>query len=340
MAGRALSGVSEGIRASAPLRLDLAGGWSDVPPFSAMQGGAVVNVAIRLSATARWVPGGQGIRLVSRDLRQDLHGARLGELDQSGKLRLLRAALRVTPIEPPFSLETDCDAPPGSGLGSSGAVDVALARVLTGAREADVSRKELAELARKAEAEVAGVAGGKQDQYAAAFGGFHLFEFQDPDVSVRPLQLDSDFASALARQTVLCYTGQSRVSGNTITRVMTAYAKGAPAVTAALLELKDLAYAMAEALVSADLERVAVLLSRNWLCQQALDLEMQTDLMKKLEVAAVNAGALGGKAAGAGAGGSMFFVMPDDPAPLVDAAKRLGMMVLPVEWSWEGVRSC
>ncbi len=340
MAGRTLSSLGQGYRACAPLRLDLAGGWTDVPPFSTVEGGAVVNVAIRLSATARWVHGGQGIRLKSRDLREEVHGARLDQLGQSGKLRLLRAALRVTRVDPPFSLETNCDAPPGSGLGSSGAVDVALARVLTSANGTDASAKELAELARKAEAEVAGVAGGKQDQYAAAFGGFHLFEFLDPEVSVRPLQLDMDFASALARQTVLCYTGQSRLSGNTITRVMTAYDDGAPAVTEALLELKDLAYAMAEALASGDLERVALLLSRNWRCQQALDPGMQTDLMKKLEAAATSAGALGGKAAGAGAGGSMFFVMPDDPAPLIEAVKGLGMTVLPVEWSWEGVRSC
>jgi len=340
MAGRTLSSLGQGYRACAPLRLDLAGGWTDVPPFSTVEGGAVVNVAIRLSASAQWTPGGNGIRLMSHDLREELHGARLDELDQSGKLRLLRAALRVMPVEPPFSVETDCDAPPGSGLGSSGAVDVALAWVLTSAGRTDASPKDLAELARKAEAEVAGIAGGKQDQYAAAFGGFHLFEFLDPEVSVRPLQLDADFALALARQTVLCYTGQSRISGNTITRVMAAYADGAPAVTGALRELKDLAYAMAEALISADLERVAVLLSRNWLCQQVLDPGMQTELMKKLEVAAASAGALGGKAAGAGAGGSMFFVMPDDPAPLADAAKELGMTVLPVEWSWEGVRSC
>lgn len=340
MAGRPLNGLTEGLRASAPLRLDLAGGWTDVPPFSTVEGGAVVNVAIRLSATAQWVPGGQGIRLFSRDLREELHGVRLDQLDQSGKLRLLRAALRVTPVDPPFSLETDCEAPPGSGLGSSGAVDVALARVLTSANGTDASPKELAELARKAEAEVAGVAGGKQDQYAAAFGGFHLFEFQDPEVSVRPLQLDADFASALARQTVLCYTGQSRISGNTITRVMTAYNDGVRAVTGALLELKDLAHAMADALGAADLERVAVLLSRNWRCQQELDPGMQTDLMKQLEAAAAAAGALGGKAAGAGAGGSMFFVMPDDPAPLIEAATTLGMTVMPVEWSREGIRSC
>jgi D-glycero-alpha-D-manno-heptose-7-phosphate kinase len=121
---------------------------------------------------------------------------------------------------------------------------------------------------------------------------------------------------------------------------MTAYDDGAPAVTEALLEMKELAFAMAEALASGDLERVALLLSRNWRCQQALDPGMQTDLMKKLEAAATSAGALGGKAAGAGAGGSMFFVMPDDPAPLIEAAKGLGMTVLPVEWSWEGVRSC
>jgi D-glycero-alpha-D-manno-heptose-7-phosphate kinase len=328
------------VRVRAPVRLDFAGGWTDVPPFSESEGGAVVNATIRLYANAEIVPGGHSVTLVSRDLNEEIRVASLDELPQPGRLDLLQAALRVIPVEPPFRLETSSDAPPGSGLGSSGAVDVALAAVLTAARGEGPSPHELAELAWKAETGEAGIAGGKQDQFASALGGVHLLEFQDPEVTPKRLELDSEFAAALARQTVLCYTGHSRVSGATIARVMEAYRRGDTAVTGALREMKDLAFAMAEALTDADLERVGILLSRNWACQQALDPGMQTEPMRYLEAAVESAGVLGGKAAGAGAGGSMFFVTPGNPNPVRAAAKSLGMTVLPVEWSGEGVHPC
>ncbi|NNG17882.1 MAG: hypothetical protein HKM89_15510 [Gemmatimonadales bacterium] len=335
-----MSGTQSAARVRAPVRLDFAGGWTDVPPFSESEGGAVVNAGIRLFANAEMVPGGHGVTLVSRDLNDEIRVATLDEFPLPGRLDLLQAALRVVPVEPPFRLETASDAPPGSGLGSSGAIDVALVAVLTRARGDDQSPRQLAELAWKAEAGEAGIAGGKQDQFASALGGVHLLEFQDPEVTAKRLELDSEFAAALARQTVLCYTGHSRVSGATITRVMTAYRQQNMTVTGALREMKDLAFAMAEALTDADLERVGRLLSRNWVCQQALDPDMQTEPMQRLEAAMESAGVLGGKAAGAGAGGSMFFVTPGDPAPVRAAAESLGMIVLPVEWASEGVHTC
>jgi D-glycero-alpha-D-manno-heptose-7-phosphate kinase len=335
--------VSEVLRAArvrAPVRLDFAGGWTDVPPFSGIEGGAVVNAAIRLFANAEIVPGGRGITLASRDLNDEIRIETLNQLPRPGRLELLQAALRVVPVEPPFRLETGSDAPPGSGLGSSGALDVALVAALTRATGADRSPHQLAELAWKVEAGEAGIAGGKQDQFAAALGGMHVLEFHDPVVTAKRIELDSEFAAVLARQTVLCYTGHSRVSGATITRVMTAYRQRDMTVTGALREMKDLALAMAEALTDADLERVGRLLSRNWECQQALDPDMQTEPMKRLEAAVSSAGVLGVKAAGAGAGGSMFFITPGDAAPVRAAAASLGMTILPVEWSSEGVHQC
>lgn len=328
------------VRVRAPVRLDFAGGWTDVPPFSESEGGAVVNAAIRHYAHAEIVRGGKGITLLSRDLGDEIRVEGLDELPLPGRLELLQAALRVVPVESPLHLETASDAPPGSGLGSSGALDVALVAALTLARGDSLSPHELAELAWKAEAGEAGIAGGKQDQFASALGGVHLLEFRDPDVTAMRLELDSEFAGALARQTILCYTGQSRVSGATIARVMTAYRRQDTAVTGALREMKELAFAMAEALAAADLARVGSLLSRNWACQQALDADMQTESMRRLEAAMETAGVLGGKAAGAGAGGSMFFITPGDPAPAKAAAASLGMTVLPVEWASEGVHPC
>src|SRR5206468_9234830 len=180
--------------------------------------------------------------------------------------------------------------------------------------------------------------GGKQDQYAAALGGFHRLTFRDPDVGIEPLTLDPAFAAVLERQTLICYTNKSRMSGDTISRVMGAYDRGDSKVTGALRGLKETGNAMADALRAADLARVGALLTENWKHQQALDPGMRTAEMAQLEAAA-RAGALGGKAAGAGAGGCMFFVMRGDARKAASAVAGTGAIVLPLAWAPEGVRT-
>jgi len=326
-------------RATAPTRLDFAGGWTDVPPFSAREGGVVVNGCIGLSAHVDLKLGGALIRLVSEDLGQELECADSRGLVPDGRLDLVKAALRMFPVQSACTLTTRCDAPPGSGLGSSGALDVALVAALSGARGERLSEREIAEQAWYLETVEAKIPGGKQDQFAAALGGFQRLTFRDPDVGIEPITLEPAFAAALERQTVLCYTGRSRVSGATIARVMGAYERGDREVTGALRAMRDLADAMAEALRASDLARVAELVSANWRQQQALDAEMRTSEMARLEQGLAQAGALGGKAAGSGAGGAMFFIARDDPRPAIAAAQEAGATVLPVHWTSDGVRA-
>ena len=325
--------------AHAPLRLDFAGAWTDVPPFSAREGGIVVNGAIGLRAHAALQLGGTLLRLVSEELGETLECANSGGLGPGGKLSLVKGALRMFPVLGGFTLTTRADAPPGSGLGSSGALGVALVGALTHARLERLPERDVAEQAWHVETVEAQIPGGKQDQYAAALGGFHRLSFRDPDVGVEPVTLDPAFAAALERQTLLCYTNISRVSGDTIARVMGAYERGDRKVIGALRALKNLADAMVEALRSADLARVGALLSENWKHQQALDPGMRTAEMARLEEAVGAAGALGGKAAGAGAGGSMFFVMKGDARAAAAAAERAGATVLPLTWAAEGMHA-
>lgn len=325
--------------ATAPMRLDFAGGWTDVPPFSSREGGVVVNGAIGLRAHVDLKLGGALLRLVSEELGETLECANAGGLVAGGKLPLLTAALRTFPVLGGFTLTTRCDAPPGSGLGSSGALGVALVGALTRARQESLDEREFAEQAWHVETVEARLPGGKQDQYGAALGGFHRLSFRDPDVGVEPVTLDPAFATALERQILICYTNKSRVSGDTISRVMGAYEHGDPKVTGALRALKDVGNAMAEALRAADLARVGALLSENWKYQQALDPGMRTDEMAQLEAAAAAAGTLGGKAAGAGAGGSMFFVMKGAASDAATTVRATGAKVLPLAWSAQGVRA-
>jgi len=327
-------------QSTAPLRLDFAGAWTDVPPFSAREGGVVVNAAIGLRAHVRLTLGGTGglLRLVSEELGETLECANAGGLEPGGKLALLKGAVRMFPVLGGFTLTTRCDAPPGSGLGSSGALGVALVAALARARQDRLAERDLADQAWQVETGEAGIPGGKQDQYAAALGGFQKLTFRDPDVGVEPLTLDGAFAEALQRHTLLCYTNTTRVSGTTIARVMQAYEDGDRDVAGALRALREIAERMADALRAADLARVGALLADNWAQQLALDAGMRTADMARLEQAVAVAGGMGGKAAGAGAGGCMFFIVRDATAA-ADAARDVGTTVLPLAWASEGARA-
>jgi D-glycero-alpha-D-manno-heptose-7-phosphate kinase len=325
--------------AAAPVRLDLAGGWTDVPPFSAREGGLVVTAAVQLFARAEVRLGGSGFRLVSEDLQDELEVSDSAGLVRDGRLDLLKAGLRMLPVGG-CTLTTRSDAPAGSGLGSSGALDVALVAALSLARGESRDPLEIAETACHLEAVETGIAGGRPDQFASSYGGFLRLEFHDPEAEVERLKLDPEFMADLARRTLLCYTSASHLSGATIGRVMRAYEQGDRKVASALQALRDVAQAMTAALSAADPVQVGQLLTQNWKHQQSLDAQMCTPEMGRLERAVLEAGALGGKAAGSGAGGCMFFLAPDDPSPVIDAALGTGARILPVRWATYGVRPC
>jgi D-glycero-alpha-D-manno-heptose-7-phosphate kinase len=325
--------------ASAPMRLDFAGGWTDVPPFSAREGGVVVSAAVQLYAHAEVRLGGENYRLVGEDVGTELVASHPSELAGNGWLALLKAGLRMLPVGP-CTLLTRSEAPPGSGLGSSGALDVALVAALSSARGEQPEQREIADLACHLEGAEAKIPGGRQDQFSATFGGFLRLCFRDPEVEVSPLALEAGVAEALERRMLLCYTGASRFSGATIGRVMQGYERGDPGIARALFGLREAADRMSPALRAGDLALVGALLSENWRHQQALDPAMCTPEMARLERAMRDLGVLGGKAAGSGAGGAMFFLGPDDPGPARDAVRALGMRLLPVRWAAEGARLC
>lgn len=324
------------IRASAPVRLDFAGAWTDVAPFSTTSRGVVVNAAIDLRTRVALTLNQQRYHLRADDLDEQLDVATLGELGADGSLDLLKAALRRSGLGP-CSLRTSAEAPRGSGLGTSGALSVALTAAITAAQGQPLTPLDVAHQAWQLETVDAAVPGGQQDQYAAALGGFQHLTFDHGTTTARSLQLDPEFGRALALHTVVCYTGRSRFSGDTIAQVMAAYTRGDANVTGALASLVDIGAAMAKALEAAQLEQVGELLAQNWLQQQRLAPGMRTEEMAQLESAMKRAGAAGGKAAGAGAGGSMFFLVPGRVDVAVSAARDCGATVLPTTWADRGV---
>lgn len=327
-------------RARAPTRLDLAGAWTDVPPFSEREGGAVVSAAISLYAHAVVRSRRGGVRLHALDYGATVSARRASELPVEGDLALLAAAARRFGPKGEFELTTHADYPAGSGLGGSGAMGVAVVAALSAARRETRMAVEIAQRAHLLETQDAKLPGGKQDQYSAALGGIQFLEFADPAVSASRLDPQRDCLRELEQHLVLCYSGASRLSGRTIARVMERYAAGDAAVTAALRGLKRCAVAMREALLRGDVGAVGEILAENWRHQQALGPEMQTAPMRKLADAAGRAGAKAYKACGAGAGGCLVFLAPPGEEHVVgEALRAAGGTVLKFTFDQAGVQA-
>jgi D-glycero-alpha-D-manno-heptose-7-phosphate kinase len=333
--------TSQVARARAPVRIDLAGGWTDVPPFSAQQGGAVVNAAITRYAYATWRPLPQGhYQLVSADYDLYLQAATIRELEYDGNLDLVKAAIRRQGLRTGAYIITRCEAPPGSGTGSSAAMGVALVGLLDYLAGGQRSLAEIAELAHLLEVEELGIGGGRQDQYAAAFGGLNFMRFADGQVEVEPLRLGEDFLRELEKHLLLIYTGKSRLSGDIIDRVMGAYQAGDQRVTAALLNLKEAALEMRAALLAEDLRRVGEVMSWNWENQQQLYAEMTTHKMAAIiQAMQQEGGLLGVKASGAGGGGCLIALcQPDREHLAARAAEDLGGQLISFQLDFTGLR--
>jgi D-glycero-alpha-D-manno-heptose-7-phosphate kinase len=282
--------VSRALRARAPTRLDFGGGWTDVPPYSDEQGGAVCNVAITRYATASVTLGVDDVRV------RPVRGA-----PGTGEDALVRAALRRSRV-PDAMATLDSDYPVGAGLGGSSAAGVALAGALAVLEGTPLDPAELAERSRRTEVEELRIAGGFQDHYAAAFGGALLLTFEGC-VGVETLALPPGSADALARRALLLYTGESRISARTIDAVVDACRVGDPRVCDALARMKALARDMASALRAGDIDTLGALVGEHWRHQRSLHPSITTARIDEIDAVAARAGAIGMKALGASGGG-------------------------------------
>lgn len=327
-------------RSRAPIRVDLAGGWTDVPFFAAERGGAVVNATINRYTYATLVPRhDEKIEITSADFQQFLSVQNFRELEYDGNLDLIKAAISRLGIQRGMNLFVRCDAPPGSGTGSSASIGVALIGLLNLLQDNRLSAYEVARLANLLETEELHIAGGKQDQYAAAIGGFNYMEFKDPSVNVSPLHLDTSAVVELEKHLVLCYTGKSRLSGNLITRVQEAYQAGRPSTVGALERMRDVAVEMKSALLKGQIGEFGRLLQANWECQKQLDPTITTDQIDSLFEIAAAAGSVGGKALGAGGGGCVLFLAsPDREHDVRTALEQAGVQVLDFNFEFGGLR--
>jgi D-glycero-alpha-D-manno-heptose-7-phosphate kinase len=202
----------------------------------------------------------------------------------------------------------ETDIPAGSGLGTSSALNVVWLSLARGQKVSDEERSRIAEQAYEVET-VLGILGGKQDQYAAAHGGFNLFEFEESGVTVTPVAISAGRIAELESLLTLCYTGQARMSSNLHENVWGGFRAGQRDVVDSLFQLRDSAYRAKECLESGDWDRFGPLLSLQHQCAKRLDASLSNERVESL-FDLVRPHIIGGKCCGAGGGGCMLFLSP------------------------------
>lgn len=305
------------IRSKAPLRLGLAGGGTDVAPYSEIYGGAILNATISMYAYANIQPRNDGkIVFNSMDKGEIYHLDSAPELEIDGKLDLHKGIYnRIVrdfsgkPLS--FELTTYVDAPPGSGLGTSSTLVVAILGAFAEWLNLPLGEYDLAHLAFAIERIDLKMAGGKQDQYAATFGGVNFMEFYQADnVIVNPLRIREKYLDELAHNLVLYHTATSRLSSVIIEQQRKNVLAGNERSIEAMHKLKEQALMMKEALLKGELDKIGEILDFGWKFKKNLADGVSNQLIDNIYEAAIHAGALGGKVSGAGGGGFIFFYCP------------------------------
>jgi D-glycero-alpha-D-manno-heptose-7-phosphate kinase len=337
------------LRAKAPLRISFAGGGTDVSPYPEEKGGAVLNCTIDKFAYATLQARDSAeatttVHSLDYNVRHDYEKAE--DLVYNGELDLVKAAIRIlrpsVPGNGTRSLEMflHSDAPPGTGLGSSSTMCVALVGLFQQYLREPWTPYEVAELAYRIEREELGMRGGRQDQYAAAFGGFNFMEFHGAQTIVTPLRIAPEIQNELAYRLLLCYTGTSHYSNDIIERQQDSYREHRKSTVEALDATKRLAIDMKNELLRGHIDEMGRLLDEGWQLKKQFTEGISNDRIDAFYSKARAAGALGGKLVGSGGGGYiLLFCDFERRASVARAVSDSGGRVVDFSLEPGGVRS-
>lgn len=339
---------SSSTRARAPLRLGFAGGGTDLSPFCDTHGGFVMNATVSLYAYAHLEP-----RSDNRVYFAALEHNSVFEHESVSVLPLAQEALLHCGVHNrmvrdynngrPLALtvRTSVDVPSGSGMGGSSALVVALVEAYRNYLGLPLGEYDIARLAFSIEREDLNLAGGKQDQYAAAFGGFNFMEFgADGHAIINPLRVPSAMINELEASLVLYYTGQARASAEIIaTQQNNMTAQNKPSLEA-MMQLKDEAVSMKEALLTCNIEHLASTLQRGWAAKKATSSAISNSEIERILDLSMQAGAMAGKVSGAGGGGFLMLLCPPHLRHnLVTVLSKEPGKLLPCKFTPEGALS-
>ena len=318
------------IRSKAPLRLGLAGGGTDIADYYNRFGGYVLNATVDMYAFCTIEPNEYGkIEFLAADLNKNEEFRSENVLPVSGSLPLHTGIYnRIVSdfINKPlsFKMTTYSDAPAGSGLGSSSTMVVAVIKAFVEWLNLPLGEYDIAALAYKIEREDIGLAGGRQDQYAATFGGFNFMEFYENDrVIVNPLRLKRWIRNEIEASLVLLYTGVSRESANIISEQIQHTQKGDSKNIESMHEMKKQAVFMKEALLKGDFKGFSNCLLQGWLAKKNAASSISNSFLDDLYQYALDNGAQSAKISGAGGGGfMMIYCNPCKKVSLIRALKE------------------
>jgi len=334
------------IRSKAPLRLGLAGGGTDVSPYCDMYGGAILNVTINMFAQVAIEPRNDGKVVIQSIDRQDIvtYDAAM-DLDLAdGKLNLIKGVYnRIVRdfAKAPLAckITTFVEAPLGSGLGTSSTLVVAIIGAFAEWLQLPLGEYDIAHLAYQIEREDLKMAGGRQDQYAATFGGVNFMEFYaDNKVIVNPLRIKQNVLNELECNLVLYYTETSRLSSSIIeTQQKNVQEKSVKSIDATH-KVKEQAFMMKEAILKGELGKIGEILDFGWQHKKQMASNISNPLIDNIYATARNAGATGGKISGAGGGGFMNFFCPGTKRfEVIEALKTFGGRIQAFQFSNEGL---
>ena len=333
------------IRSKAPFRLGLAGGGTDVSPYSDTYGGAILNATINLFARTSIIPtSNDKIIFHSVDNDEVYEFDALTKLPLNGKIdlqigiynRIVKDFNNGKPLS--FELTTSMDVPTGSGLGTSSTLVVSVLGAFVEWLQLPLGEYDIAQLAYDIERNDLKMAGGKQDQYAATFGGVNFMEFYDDRVVVNPLRIKKSFLHEIAFDLILYYTKTSRESAKIIEKQIENVKKSDSKPIEAMHALKKQAFSMKEAFLRSEVTKIGEVLHQSWINKKQMASGISNEVIDHIYDTAMNAGAIGGKISGAGGGGfMMFFTEKTNRYNVVKALEILGGVVKHYEFTHNGL---
>jgi D-glycero-alpha-D-manno-heptose-7-phosphate kinase len=319
-------------RSKAPLRIGLAGGGTDVSPYCDLYGGAILNATVSLYAYANIELLDENIIILDAvDRKEEQRFEWTETLPIDGKLDLLKGVYnRIQKVygvpHTGFRLSTFVDAPAGSGLGTSSTLVVAVLGAFVEMLRLPLGEYDIAHLAYDIERKELNMAGGRQDQYAATFGGVNFMEFFAEDkVIVNPLRIKQQYLFELENNLLLYYTATSRESAKIIAKQSQNVVDKKGKSIEAMHQLKQQAQMMKEALLKGKVHEIGEILDFGFKQKKEMAEGISNPLMEDIYKAAKKAGASGGKISGAGGGGFMIFYCPGNTKyPVMDAICGFG----------------
>jgi D-glycero-alpha-D-manno-heptose-7-phosphate kinase len=333
-------------RARAPLRISFGGGGTDVSPYTEEYGGAVLSTTIDryAFATVRPVETGR-IRIASIDYDRTVEYGLTDTAVVDSQLALAQGI--VDYFRRNHGLDQQCpgldirlhnDAPPGSGLGSSSSIAVALIGALGALLNMALDSYALADLAYVIERVDVGIKGGRQDQYSAAFGGLNFMEFRTDFAVIHPIRLWADTWNELQYSMVFAYIGGQRFSGDLIDRQIERVVTNDSDSLKALDDQKRIAYKMKDALLMRRIDEFGRLLHEAWSIKKRVSSGITNDRIDEIYDAVRQAGAVSGKVSGAGGGGfMMFFCDPSDRFRIQEAVRAIGCEPVHLQFVQQGL---